>query len=193
MKITQREMMLGVVALGCVLGGITWYAVDKKVETWKSKKTQIEKLRQQISLHQNAIKMQDNWMGELEILQQDLRVFDDDQRSVSPQLMKTIKAISSEHGLEITRSQPYGEKPTGNLFELGINCTWQGTLEALVGFLADLQQQGVRYDVRTLNIQPIGKNTGKLKGNIVINCAYTRRNLPEGEDAENDENGEDSE
>ena len=107
--------------------------------------------------------------------------------------MKTIKAISSEHELEITRSQPYGEKPTGNLFELGINCTWQGTLEALVGFLTDLQQQGVRYDIRTLNIQPVGKNSGKLKGNIVINCAYTRQTLPEPEagDAEA-EDGEDS-
>ncbi|HSR88158.1 MAG TPA: GspMb/PilO family protein, partial [Pontiella sp.] len=161
-----------------VLGGTTWYVVDKKVETWQSKKTQIEKLRQQISLHRNAIKMQDNWMGELEILQQHLRVFDDDQRSVSPQLMKTIKEISSKHELEITRSQPYDEKPTGNLLELGINCTWQGTLEALVGFLADLQQQGVRYDVRTLNIQPVGKNSGKLKGNMVINCAYTRQAQP---------------
>lgn len=181
MKITQREMMLGVVTLACVLVGTTWYAVDRKTEKWKSKKTQIENLRQQISLHQNAIKMQDNWMGELEVLQQDLRVFDDDQRSVSPQLMKTIKEISSNHGLEITRSQPYGEKPTGNLLELGINCTWQASLDALVGFLTELQQQGVRYDVRTLNIQPVGKNSGKLKGNMVINCAYTRQSLPGGE------------
>ena len=179
MKITQREMMLGAVTLACVLIGSTWYVVDKKAGAWKAKKTQIENLRQQISLHQNAIKMQDNWMGELEYLQQDLRVFDDDQRSVSPQLMKTLKEISSKHELEITRSQPYGEKPTGNLFELGINCTWQGTLEALVGFLADLQQQGVRYDVRTLNIQPAGKNSGKLKGNMVINCAYTRQVVPD--------------
>ena len=181
MKITQREMMLGVVTLACVLTGATWYAVDKNTEEWKSKKTQIEKLRQQISLHQNAIKMQDNWMDELELLQQDLRVFEDDQRSVSPQLMKTIKAISDTHELEITRSQPYGEKPTGDLFELGINCTWLGTLDALVGFLTDLQQQGVRYDVRTLNIQPVGKNSGKLKGNMVINCAYTRQALPDSE------------
>lgn len=181
MKITQREMTLGVVTLACVLVGVTWYAVDKKTETWKSKKAQIENLRQQISLHQNAIKMQDNWMGELELLQQDLRVFDDNQRSVSPQLMKTIKEISSVHGLEITRSQPYNEKPTGDLFELGINCTWQGTLDALVGFLTDLQQQGVRYDVRTVNIQPVGKNSGKLKGNMVINCAYTRQAVPDGE------------
>ena len=181
MKITQREMILGAVALACVLVGTTWYAVDKKAGAWKSKKAQIENLQQKIRLHQNAIKMQDNWMDELELLQQDLRVFDDDQRSVSPQLMKTIKAISSEHELEITRSQPYGEKLTGNLFELGINCTWQGTLDALVGFLADLQQQGVRYDVRTLNIQPVGKNSGKLKGNMVINCAYTRQAAPDGE------------
>jgi hypothetical protein len=178
MKITQREMMLGVVTLACVLIGTTWYAVDKKTEAWKSKKTQIDKLHQQIRLHQNAIKMQENWMDELDVLQQELRVFADDQRSVSPQLMKTIKEISDKHVLEITRSQPYAEKPTGNLFELGINCTWQGSLDALVGFLTDLQQQGVRYDVRTLNIQPVGKNSGNLKGNIVINCAYTRQAIP---------------
>ena len=29
MKITQREMMLGVVTLACVLAGTTWYAVAK--------------------------------------------------------------------------------------------------------------------------------------------------------------------
>lgn len=181
MKITQREMTLGVVTLACVLVGATWYGVDKKTEEWKAKKTQIEKLRQQISLNQNAIKMQDTWMDELNVLQQDLRVFDDDERSASPELMKTIKAISDTHELDITRSQPYAEKPTGDLFELGINCTWQGTLEAVVGFLADLQQQGVRYDIRTLNIQPVGKNSGQLKGNMVINCAYTRKPLPDGE------------
>jgi len=179
MKITEREMILGVATLACVLFGTTWYVADKKMDTWQSRKTQIEKLRQQISLHQNAIKMQDNWMGELETLQQDLRVFNDDQRSVSPQLMKTIKGLSDKHALEIKRSQPYSEKPTGNLFELGINCTWEGSLDALVGFLADLQQQGVRYDVRTLNIQPVGKNSGKLEGNMVINCAYTRQAVPD--------------
>jgi len=180
MKITQREMILGVVTLACVLFGTTLYVADKKMEKFKAKKTQIEKLRQQISLHQHAIKMQDNWMGELDVLQQDLRVFDDDQRSVSPELMKTIKGIYDKHALEIKRSQPYSEKPTGNLFELGINCTWEGTLDALVGFLADLQQQGVRYDVRSLNIQPVGKNSGKLKGNMVINCAYTRQAVSAG-------------
>lgn len=175
MKITQREMMLGVVTLAAVLGGATWYMVDSKVEEWRSKADTIEKAEHQISRYQIAIKMQENWLDELNALQEGLQVFDIAQRNVSPELMKTIKRISSEHDLDITRSQPYPEKPTGDLFELGINCTWQGPLDAMVGFLAELQQQGVNYDVRQLNVTPVGKNTGKLKGNMVIHCAYTKK------------------
>jgi len=175
MKITQREMVLGVVTLAAVLAGGTWYAVDGKVDDWKAKANEIEKTRQQIHHDETAIRMQENWLGDLNELQAGLRVFDTGKRSVSPDLMKTIKGISDQHGLDITRTQPYTEKPTGDLFELGINCTWQGTLEAMVGFLAELQQQGVRYDVRQLNITPVGKGTGKLKGNMVIHCAYTRK------------------
>ncbi|MEA2069043.1 MAG: hypothetical protein U9P12_07575 [Verrucomicrobiota bacterium] len=175
MKISQREMFLGVATLAAVLVGLTWYIVDGKADEYKAKAVEIEQLGQQISYHQNAIKMQENWLGELNELQKDLRVFDIKQKSVSPELMKTIKSISNKHGLDITRNNPRSEKPTGDLFELGINCTWEGTIESMVGFLADLQQQGVRYDIRSLNVKPAGKNTGRLSGNMLINCAYTKK------------------
>ncbi len=175
MKISKREMTLGVLTLAAVLSGSTWYIVDSKVEEWKGKASEIEKLEQQIRLHQNAIKMQEEWLGELNALQAQLPVFDTQKRSVSPELMKTIKALASKHGMTILKSNPRGEKPTGDLFELGINCTWEGSLKAMMGFLTDLQQQGVRYDARTLSVSPIGKNTGKLRGNMVIHCAFTRK------------------
>lgn len=175
MKITQREMTLGALTLAAVLVGITWYMVDSRMEEWKAKAGTIKKTEQQIRQYRTAIKMQDEWLDELNTLQAGLRVFEADGRSVSPELMKTIKAISVKHGLDITRNQPYDEKPTGDLFELGINCTWQGSLEAIVGFLTELQQQGVNYDVRQLNVTPVGQNSGKLKGNMVIHCAYTRK------------------
>jgi hypothetical protein len=175
MKITQREMILGVVTLAAVLGGITWYIVDKRVDEWKAKAGTIEKTEQQIRHYQAAIKMQEDWRDELNTLQAGLREFEPGKRSASPELMKTIKAISNKHELDITRSQPHAETPTGDLFELGINCTWKGTLDAMVGFLTELQQQGVNYDVRQLNVTPDGKKTGKLKGNMVIHCAYTRK------------------
>jgi len=175
MKISQREMILGVATLAAVMGGTTWYVVGGKVDEWKAKATGIEKGKQQIRHYQAAIKMQENWLDELNTLQAGLREFEAGQRSASPELMKIIKGISSKHDLDITHSQPHNEKPTGDLFELGINCRWQGTLEAMVGFLSELQQQGANYDVRQLNVTPVGKNTGKLKGNMVIHCAYTRK------------------
>jgi Tfp pilus assembly protein PilO len=181
MKISKREMNLGIVSLATVLIGFTWYVIDSKTDTWKSKAVEIEKTRQQTRYYESAIRNQQNWMDELNSLQQDLRVFDTELNSVAPELMKTIKSISSKHNLEITRNNPRNETPTGDLFELGINCTWEGELESLVGFLADLQQQKVRYDVRSLNVKPTGDNSGKLSGNMLILCAYTRQPAAEKE------------
>ena len=181
MKISHREMVLGVVTIAAVLTGIIWYLVDSRIEEWRAKAGTIQKTELQIRTYQTAVRMQENWLDELNSLEAGLRVFPDDNRSVSPDLMKTIKSISSKHDLDITRSQPYPEKSTGSLFEMGINCTWQGSLESVVGFLTELQQEGVNYDVRQLNITPVGKNTGKLKGNMVIHCAYTRGNIEEAE------------
>ncbi|WP_372845731.1 hypothetical protein [Pontiella sp.] len=175
MKITQREMILGAATFAAVLTGLTWYLVSNKMDEYRAKAAEIETLRQQIAFNKNAIKMQENWLGELNELQKELRVFDTKQKSVDPELMKTINKIAEKHGLVITRSNPRGEKPIGDLFELAINCTWEGDLESMVNFHTELQQQGVRYDVRTLNIKPAGNNTGKLTGNMVIHCAYTKR------------------
>ena len=178
MNITQREMVLGVVTFGAVLTGLSWWIIDGKMDAHKAKKTEIQQIRQQIRLDERRIQMQNDWIVELNNLQKDLRVFGTNQKSVAPDLMQTVMAIANKHGLDITRNQPYEEKPTAELVELGINCTWEGKLEALVGFLAELQQQGVRYDVTTLNVKPVGKNTGRLQGNMVINCAFVRKEKP---------------
>lgn len=175
MKISQREMILGVLTITALMGGLTYGIINGKIDAHKAKKTEIENLRQEIRLNERRIKMQDEWISELNELQKDLRVFDTKQKSVSPDLMKTVNTIAKKHAMNITRSQPRTEKPIDDLFELSINCTWEGKLEALVGFLAEIQQQGVRYDVRTLNVTPVGKNTNRLKGNMVLHCAYTRK------------------
>ncbi|QBG46208.1 hypothetical protein EGM51_01865 [Verrucomicrobia bacterium S94] len=175
MKISQREMILGVATLTLIMGGLTYIVIHNKMAVHRTNKTKIENLKQQILLDEARIRMQQNWIEELNERQKDLRVFDTEQRSVSPELMKSINSIAGRHGLHITRNQPRSENPTGDLFELPINCVWDGTLESLVNFLTELQQQGVRYDVRSLTVQPAGKNSGKLKGNMVIHCVYTRK------------------
>jgi len=175
MKVSQREMVLGVATLAAVMVGITWLMVTRKMPEYKDMAIEIRQLRQQIQFNKNAITKQEDWIGELNELQKDLRVLDSKIKSPAPELMNTIRTIANKHQVEIIKNSPRDEKPIGDLFELAINCTWQGNLEALVDFLTELQQQGVRYDVRTLNIRPLGKNTGKLSGNMLIHCAYTKK------------------
>ena len=181
MNISPREMKLAITTMAVVLVASSWYLIDSKLPQWEEMERAETQARQQIHRYKTAIKMEPRWTADLEKLQSQLRVFPVSHRSVSPELMKTIKSISARHGLDITRSQPYAEKSTGDLFEMGINCTWQGELKALVGFLAELQQQGVRYDVRQLNITPVGRKSSALKGNMVVHCAYIRKEAPEKE------------
>jgi hypothetical protein len=89
--------------------------------------------------------------------------------------MKTISTIADKHRLRILSSQPRDEQKIGNLYELAVNCTWSGSIEAMVNFLTELQQQGLRYDINSLNISPAGNNSNDLRGNMVINCVYTRQ------------------
>lgn len=175
MKISKREMTLGVLTLTAVLIGSTWYIVDNKTSQWKNKAKEITHLKQQLVYYKNAITMQDNWLDELDELESQLPIFDAEKRSVAPILMETVKQIAARHQVLIPKSNPRTEKPTEDLFELGISCSWEGTLEAITHFLSDLQKQGVRYNIQSLTIKPVGKNSGKLTGNMLINCAYTRQ------------------
>lgn len=175
MNISQREISLSIITLAIILIGSGWYIVDSRKDHWEEMAQEKSALEQQINVHQNAIQLQINWMDQLEDLQEQLPVFSTDQASVAPELVKTIKQIAVRHGVEILRTTPYKETPTGDLFEVGINCTWEGPLKALIEFLTDLQQQGVRYDARSLNISPAGNNTTNLRGNMIIHCAFIRQ------------------
>lgn len=174
MKINNREMILINISVTTILFGLLWMLIENKTPEYKNKKIEIERIESQIRLDHRRISMQKNWINELNLLQKNLTTFDYSQKSVSPQLMQTIKNLAIKQGVEITRSQPYPEKPTGDLYEMGINCTWNGELSAIVKFLTELQQKGVQYDIRTLNISPDGKKNNLLKGNMVIYCAYIR-------------------
>lgn len=175
MKITQREMNLGIATLAAVLIGATWYMFDGKYDEWRSMQTEIERLKFQIQTNERLIERQGIWQEELKERRSALRVFSTELASVSPELNKSIEDMAHRHGLEITRIQTFNEKSNKDLHEQGLNCQWKGSLESVVGFLTELQQQGARYDARTVNIQPEGKNTSRLKGNMVIQCAYLRK------------------
>lgn len=179
MKISKREMILAVVSISAILFGGTWYAVDQRVEEWKTMQDRITELKSEIRLAQRNIQMEPVWQKELNELQKELKNYPG-EHAVDSELANDIRAISKKYEFEILRISFLKEKKIGDLYQMGINCNWEGSLDAVVRFFAELQEQGGRYDVRTLSITPSrGQEGEKLKGSMLVQCAYTRHNEPE--------------
>ncbi|MDD3276435.1 MAG: GspMb/PilO family protein [Kiritimatiellales bacterium] len=175
MKISKRETFLGLITLTATLFGLSYWLAGSRIDARRQMKADKARLLHQIELHQRILSEKDSWYSRLEDLQSQLPVYDE-KISVTAELLKLIKRTADEHRLDLGRTQPYSEKQTGSLYELGVSCTWEGTLDALVKFLYELQKQGIRFDVLQLNVQPDARRDRILKGSMIIDCAY-RKNL----------------
>ena len=175
MKISQRELILSVTTLTIVLFGGTLYALDSKLKTFKEQKSDTPVLNENIKNYKAVIKKQTQWKGQLAKLQSTLTVFPEDQQSVAPQLTRTIKTIAAKHGLEITKNNPRTEEQTGDLYQLTIAYTWNGSLEHLIDVLWEIQSKGLRFDTTSLSIKPQGRNQEGLTGTMDINFTYMRK------------------
>lgn len=173
MKISKRETLLGLFALTATLFGLTYWLAGSRIEAQRQMKADKIRLLHQIEVHKRILSGKDSWYKRLEELQAQLPVYDA-KTAITAELPKTIKRMADERGLDLTRTQTEREKQVGTLYELGISCTWEGTLDALVRFLYDLQSQGIRFDVLQLNAQPDAQRDRILKGSMTINCAYRK-------------------
>ena len=75
----------------------------------------------------------------------------------------------------VVAGQVGAEKPVGDVFEIAIECKeWEGSLDALVHFLYDLESAGVMLDMRQMFMRPHPTNRGLLRGTFTLHCAYMR-------------------
>lgn len=173
MKISRRETLLGLIALAAILFGLTYWLAGSRIDEQRQMKTEKARLLHQIELHKRILAEKDVWYTRLEELQSQLPLYDE-KTSITAELLKLIKRTADDNGLDLVRTQPYREEQTGSLYELGVSCNWEGSLEALVKFLYDIQKQGIRFDVLQLNVQPDAQRDRILKGSMVIDCAYRK-------------------
>jgi len=173
MKMSNREIIIGMVTLSVILFGFTYWMGGSKISEQKEMAEEKVRLRRQIKLHKRILEEKENWIGRLDALQAELPVYDR-RIPVSVLLSKEIKGMADSHGLDLTRTQPGVEKQVGTLYEVNVSCEWTGDLEAMVHFLYDLHSKGIRFDVWQINIKPVAKQEGLLKGSMSIACAYRR-------------------
>jgi len=173
MKMSNREIIIGMITLATLLFGFTYWMGGSKIAEQKEMAKEKIRLRRQIKLHKRILEEKENWIGRLDSLQSELPVYDR-RIPISVLLSKEIKGMADEHKLDLTRTQPGVEKQVGTLYEINVSCEWVGSLEALTHFLYALHAKGVRFDIWQINIKPIAKQEGMLKGSISIGCAYRR-------------------
>lgn len=173
MKLSRREMFIGVATLFVALFAITYWLGGSKIEEHRDMRGDKVRLERQIQLHQRILEEKEGWTARLDELQKQLPVYDR-RIHVSGEVQKRIKRIADKSRLDFTQSRSGSENRVGNLYELSVACNWEGGLEALVRFLYELNEQGLQYDVHDLSIRPDAKRAGILRGDITIACAYLR-------------------
>ena len=92
---------------------------------------------------------------------------------VTAELLRTIEGIAARTQLTLVRRESEKEKTAGEVFEVAINCTWNGNLESITRFMYEVQSQSVLLDIRQLSITP-ARTGGGLSGTFSVACAYTR-------------------
>ncbi|MFC1467235.1 hypothetical protein ACFLQY_00880 [Verrucomicrobiota bacterium] len=175
MKLSRREMILGGLTLSAVVIGLTFWIGESKLKSWKQLSSEKESLREQIEKRERIISRKSLFDKRLTELQQQIPQFES-KRQITPELLKGIKSIADKHDLKLPRIQPGKEKQIGDLYELHITCSWEGSLEAVTRVLFDLQSAGSRYDIAQMHVTPLSAD--KLKGSMEIACAYYRNGNP---------------
>ena len=181
MKLTSREITLAWLTMVVVVLGITAFIGTPKFKEWRESRKQIQELVMRKRMAERVLQDKEDIDQRLQSFRDQLPQYPEG-RDVTSEMLKNLEKMAQKHGVALLRRDPSKERQVGDLYEVGINCRWEGDLESVVHFLYDLQSQGAILDIRELNISPSNDRHGgeKLKGSFTVDYAYTRGPEKEG-------------
>jgi Tfp pilus assembly protein PilO len=172
-RLRRRELALAWATGAIALLALTYALGTRRVREWRELRDARQRLADRGRVARQYLDRRDGWRRELDAFRARLPRHPAD-RDVTAELLKTLERLSQEQGLALTRREPEPERAVEDLFEVAINCTWEGSLESLVRFLYAVQSQGAMLDLAQLTVQPARSTPDRLKGSFTLNCAYTR-------------------
>lgn len=175
MKISTRELTLAWLTLVVLVLALSWYTGSKKWAALKSAREQSSGISARMEHDQKLLDEREIWMKRMQDIRGQLPAHPADL-DVTSELLRGLEQTANKSGLVLkTRSAGAETVSSNKLCEISIKCDWEGTLETLVPFLFDIQEQGVRYDIRELRVVPSKGEKEKLNGNFILDCAYSRQ------------------
>ena len=172
MKMSSRELVLGLSTIVVVLFGVTALLVMPKYEELKEVREQTKDILHDIQMEKRLVEKRDYWENRLTEMSQLLPTQPAD-KDMDVHWLSVMDRAASKHGVKIKKRLAGDEIQLGDVYELPIECKeWEADLDSLVNFLFELQYEGAMMYRLQLLVNPKGK--GKLKGRFTLYCAYTR-------------------
>lgn len=174
MTISPRERMLAGATLAVVLIALLVFAYDGQVKAYRIARSGLRSKQATLAYRRMLISQAPAIEARFAELKDLMPVFPADKR-VDTHWLGIMDAAATRNGLSIAKRQPGNEKIDGDVYELPIECReFEGSLEAIVRFLFDVQSEGVMLDVRSMTIRPSPQNPALLRGQFILYCAYMR-------------------
>jgi len=174
MNLSRHDRALLAVTVFVVLFGIVGAVARRSVATISERRAQAASLERRIRMQRNLIAAEDAWRARYDAVKDRMPVFTPGQQ-VETYWMTMLDQAADRHGVRIFRHDLRDEAVVAGVCELPIEVrSWEGTLEALVGFIHDIESTGAMLEIRELRVSPDPKRQGWLKGNFTLHCAYLR-------------------
>lgn len=172
MTINRREMVLMAVTGLAALFGFSSMAVRPGLEEWRQLRIERDRIEASIAENRELVADEALWSDRLEGVRHRMPTVAPDAR-MDVHWLGFVERLAARHGLRILRLQAGRERVSGDIYELPIEINdSEGTLEAFVHFLFELEGEGAMIDVRYLRLRP--KDDTIRTGRISLLCAYTR-------------------
>ena len=157
-----------------ILVAVTFWICVPQIRVWQEISAKREAVSRRIEVAEHLVAQRGEWEKRLQEVALKLTRYPEGQ-DVTADYLKILETIVRENNVTLSKRQPQKEKKHNELYELAIDCTWESDLGSLIHFLYVLEQQKVTMDIDDLNVSLVAGGKGRLKGNFVLICLYTRQ------------------
>lgn len=163
--------ILGVIAL-YAFAVILWFVSAES--SWKKAAKTYDKAKRTYEAEVKLIGEKRKWVDAYENEKATMPTFESG-KATDTTWRRKLDEIAARHNIVIASAQTGAEVEAGDVLELPIEVrSWEGSLEALVRFMHELENTNDgMFDITQLNFKPSSKR-GYLRGSFTLNCAYMR-------------------
>ena len=173
MKLSSREVGLGITTGALLLFGLTFLVGAPKIKVWQERIETRKAQAQRIEVAKRLVGDRARWDERLANLHTRLTRYPV-AMDVTADYLKILERVAKDNNITLVKRRPKKEKPQGDCYEMPIDCTWEGDLNSLVHFLYALDQENVTMDMENLSVKLVAGGQERLKGNFTLMCIYTR-------------------